>query len=118
MSNGQGWRKPETIIHGAITYTLKWDGENRELYGTTDHIRQTVTLNSELTNQRMRQTLLHEILHIVAVERGLTGDDQPLSDEAVHEHVIEVLSGGLLDMLVDNAHLTALITADANEDGT
>ncbi|MFH2075290.1 MAG: hypothetical protein ABIJ57_08085 [Pseudomonadota bacterium] len=60
-----------TIRHGGLTYTVEWvDGEVDPLVedkycGRVLHMEQRVVISCRTTEERRRESLLHEIIHIV-----------------------------------------------------
>jgi hypothetical protein len=75
-------------------------------YAQTDYRRQAVSVDPTWTDAHARQSLLHELMHVVEMgaldERGLTT-----------EHIIHLISIGLFGVLSDNPCLRRFIWPDA-----
>ena len=70
------WAPPEEIFDGAMVWTIKivdvvpddpsfHTKEDEELHAYTDSTTNTIYLKASLPSSRMKQTLLHEIIHVL-----------------------------------------------------
>jgi hypothetical protein len=75
---------PGHLKIGAHTYTVQRGIIHK--FGETNKVKQTITLDSELTGSQLSVTLLHEILHAINNEF-----DHPLLDRLA-EQLYQVLS--------------------------
>lgn len=71
-----------------------------ELFGQTVFLGALVKLNPRITPEQSRETLLHELLHVLAFSAGV-----PLGDMEQEEAVINVLAPALLDVMCRNPQL-------------
>lgn len=74
------------------------------LFGLTDHTNFTITLNPDNGDGRMKDTLMHELLHALL---NLTGLDRLLSEDE-DEQVANRLAPALLGFLRDKANRAAV----------
>jgi Zn-dependent peptidase ImmA (M78 family) len=84
---------------GGVTYKIK-DIENPHsngsvCYGTCDHQNLIIEMNSNNNKQRYNQTLIHEIMHAVVDEAGLSFGNE-------EEDVVNRLSLVWYQVLIDN----------------
>jgi hypothetical protein len=78
---------------------------NSELYGITTHGHLEIALQPDVADLILRETLLHEVLHAVLYNTGLS---DRMSDKA-EEHLIRGLSPALFALLRDNPDLVAYL---------
>ena len=75
-------------------------------YGEYDHRKNTITVQSELSDLDEANTLIHEILHGISYINSLTVSGQPLDTENKEEVVINQITNGLIQVIRDNPWLT------------
>ena len=106
---------PPSIRVGPYRYTVKVDSErikeletesNADLYGITTHGILEIVLQPEVADMVMRETLLHEVLHAVLYNTGIS---DRMTDKA-EEHLVRALSPALFSLLRDNPDLVQYIT--------
>jgi len=62
--------RPTTVRVGCYTYAIEWvdgtwtAGTNR--YGECDYLTQIIRVNGQLSNTRIAETFLHELMHAVS----------------------------------------------------
>ena len=76
------------------------------LYGETDRYKDTIKIRTEQSPDQMRETLLHEVLHVCFDVSGLSHE---LEDDE-EETIVRQLSPILLQALQDNPGLVELLT--------
>jgi len=61
---------------GGLTYKIKDEkgltNDGQECYGLCDHQSLVISMNNKFKGQRYNQTLIHEIMHAVFDEAGLS----------------------------------------------
>ncbi len=82
---GKQWR---------VTQKKMADSENVIHYGETIHPELKININSTPKIEHRKETLLHEILHIISEERGI----------GLRERQIKCLSNGLYDTMKRNRY--------------
>ena len=73
-------------------------------YGEYDHRKNSITIQSELSN-----TLIHEILHGISYINSLTVSGQPLDTDNREEIVINQITNGLVQVFRDNPWLASYL---------
>ena len=89
----------QEIKIGSIRYSIRKvenlrDG-NDHLFGKVTHSNSTIELDASLDDQQIKQTLWHEIFHVLRVQAGL-----PYFK--LEEQIAEAFSYGLVGVLQDN----------------
>ena len=74
-------------------------------YGEYDHRKNTITVQSELSDLDEANTMIHEILHGISYIHSLTVSGQPLDTENKEEVVINQMTNGLVQVFRDNKWL-------------
>ena len=74
-------------------------------YGEYDHRKNTITIQTQLSDLDEADTLLHEILHGIAYINSLTVNGMPLDKEEKEEIVINQITNGLMQVFRDNKWL-------------
>ena len=74
-------------------------------YGEYDHRKNTITIQTHLSDLDEADTLLHEILHGIAYINSLTVSGMPLDKEEKEEIVINQITNGLMQVFRDNKWL-------------
>lgn len=102
---------PDAIKCGAFVYRVRHkkrlcSSDHDRLKGQARHNDLEIRLDKGMRFPHQRETLLHEVLHAVDVDRGLE-----LSEDAVHQ-----LSVGLAAVLLDNPDLTRLFLVENGGD--
>lgn len=96
---------PEKVIAGGITYTVKQDNApiNKETntWGITQHDDQIIFLDPKMSEERRAEVFLHEILHVVFCQAGLSYmmDNKKELNE---EEIINSISRSLYPVLKNN----------------
>lgn len=95
-----GVKKPKTIRLFGLRYTVAWK-RRHDLCGSpdggcfsgrADHGQQLITVAKDLGCGAMRETLLHEALHVIVRSMGLELD----------EKMVQALGSGMLAAIRDN----------------
>lgn len=87
----------KTIRIQGIDYTIKeFDGDlDANLMGREQYAKAKIYINKDMPDSKKRETLLHELLHIVYANAYLqAGDDE--------ERVVGALATGLYQIFADN----------------
>lgn len=95
---------PKQITILGLTYTITRSVEDNERWGATSPTRQEIVFIGELSAERERETMLHELIH--AVGDGLKAG---LTEQQVH-----ILARGLWSVLAGNPKLARWLMATAN----
>ena len=74
-------------------------------YGEYDHRKNTIIIQTQLSDLDEADTLLHEILHGIAYINSLTVSGMPLDKEDKEEIVINQITNGLMQVFRDNKWL-------------
>ena len=76
-----------------------------DCYGEYDHRKNSITIQSGLSQLDEANTLLHEILHGISYINSLTQSGQPLDSENKEEVVINTFTNALAQGFRDNKWL-------------
>ena len=100
-----GW----TIFPIFFEEDLEVDGE--PCFGVTDFDTQTVTIRSNVSDEMMKQTLIHELWHVIWSTMGLrTDDEDPLAELRTNqEFLVEQTTRGSLLFQHLNPYLWKLL---------
>lgn len=121
---------PKHVKFGAKRYKIHWDAESwtnrpadehpESAWGLTDHRSLGVWINPTLHRVNKRETLLHEVLHILFSCSGgdVVSDVLPKHEHAneAEEFIVSRLEAPLMAFLVDNPAVLAFIVVGADED--
>jgi hypothetical protein len=132
VSNGKTVtvKYPKHVKIGAKRYKIHWSAEdwiNRpaddkpdSAWGLTDHKTLGMWINPELHIMNRRETLLHEILHIL---HACSGGDVVSEMLPKHEHsseaeefIVSRLEAPMFAWMIDNPAVVAFIMIGADED--
>lgn len=99
---------PKTIQIDSVTYDVEMSDnplvlDGQECLGTIDYNNGLISLNSEKVGYRvLPKVLMHEIMHGIVVERGITikGDE---------ENIIDELAIGIINLIRQNPKLINFI---------
>lgn len=99
--------RPRRIKIGAHWYTIKYSKQVEDrCVGMCFHHAKSIRIQSDLSLRMLAQVLLHEIMHGIYYEYGLTNSEQSDADNAAgmtsEETAVNGLSNGLMQVLVDN----------------
>jgi len=94
---------PEVLKIGWRKYTIQEDKEKRDsagdcLNGEIDYSGHVIYLNNEYSNEQMKVTLIHEILHGIFYKQGH-------SEWCHNENLVNGLAEGLYELIIDNPNL-------------
>jgi hypothetical protein len=107
----------KSLLIGPYEYRVRvLDSELRDangdlLWGRIDHSSQEIVLGPAPSQERLWAALLHEAMHGILANAGITDS----SEKVEVEKVIEILGTGLIALLIDNG-LLAGGEADGNPD--
>ena len=100
---------PERIKIGyqdvAIERETSTFSKQTDSYGEYDHRKNTITIQTQLSDLDEANTLLHEILHGITYISSLTVNGMPLDKEEKEEIVINQMTNGLMQVFRDNKWL-------------
>ena len=105
---------PERVKIGPIVYEvcvverLTDAGNNRTLWGNVKQDECRVFLEAGISDQQKRQTLLHEVIHVLLHQSG-----RP--EQAEDEGLVEALGHGFMAVLIDNPALIEFVTEGFGE---
>jgi hypothetical protein len=108
---------PTSVRVGPYTYVVKVDKDrikelekesDTDLYGITTHGLLEIVLQPDVADMVLRETLLHEVLHAVLFNTGLS---DRMTDKA-EEHLVRALSPALFGLLRDNHNLVQYLIGD------
>lgn len=106
---------PTSVRVGPYTYVVKVDADrikelekesNTDLYGITTHGHLEIALQPDVADMVLRETLLHEVLHAVLFNTGIS---DRMTDKA-EEHLVRALSPALFSLLRENPELVRYLT--------
>ena len=106
---------PTSVRVGPYTYTIKVDAErikelekesDTDLFGMTTHGHLEIVLQPDVADTVLRETMLHEVLHAVLFNTGLS---DRMTDKA-EEHLVRALSPALFALLRENPDLVRYLT--------
>jgi hypothetical protein len=102
-------KPPSTIKVGPFTYRVEVDDAKvpDSMYGVCDKSEQRISLHKDQSKQRLRLSLLHEVLHALC-------DLANLDDDPVEERIVTQLSPVLLAVLLENPKLTRFLLENSN----
>lgn len=78
-----------------------------DTFGMTDYMGAVVRLNPRQTREQIRETVCHELLHVLVFSGGV-----PLEGLESEETIISILSPLLLDVLCRNPVLRGVLVGD------
>lgn len=121
---------PKHVKIGAKRYKIHWDAESwanrpadehpESAWGLTDHKLLMIWINPTLHTINKRETLLHEVLHILF---ACTGGDVVSEMLPKHEHsgeaeefIVSRLEAPMFAFLLDNPAALAFLMIGADED--
>lgn len=91
-------KKPDKIKIGDLRYKIQFcndiysANDHRKLYGEIDYKTQVIKIDKTSTQERIKNTLLHEVIH------GL--NDGYVLD--IEEKTIDLLATSLINLIIDN----------------
>ena len=94
---------PKKVKIGCYTYAVRtWDtvGEEDGYYGSCSNRHHIIHISTSYSDEKVRATLLHEILHAI-------WHVWDLEDEDTEERTISALTHGLMAVINDNPKLLA-----------
>lgn len=121
---------PKHVKFGAKSYKVHWSAEawiNRPednrvdgAWGLTDHQKLGIWISPELHSMNKRETLLHEILHVLhAISGGTVVSDMlPKHDHSTEaeEFIVSRLEAPMMAWMIDNPAVIAYIMIGPDED--
>lgn len=86
---------PNTMLVGDSCWAIKLvrDIEGKSAYGAADPTCKTIYIEMAQTRKEMMSTMIHELLHAIEIEYGLT----------IRHKMVNNLEVALTNLLVDNA---------------
>lgn len=109
-------RRPSRVKIGAHWYKIEWVPfaaiEGRYV-GLCFHQAKKIRVAAEQPKRQLAQTLLHEIMHAIYYEWGLTNSEMEAEDYQAgmlsEENVVNGISLGLTTVFADNPNLLAWV---------
>ena len=82
------------------TYKIKYTDEDlyflgQKCYGQLNKVSNTITINTGVNKEQIKETLLHEILHAIYCEFSLKDEDK-------EEEIVTLMARGLRTICIDN----------------
>lgn len=96
---------PATIKIGGFQWTVEENDKVANeggVYGSTHHTKQRIFLEPNETQQKKEQTFLHEVMHAIWDNSGLSKRYKRDKDGDIEEEIMHALSNGLYQVLKDN----------------
>ena len=106
-------KKPTKFKSGCYTWKIYWSEEEAdELYGKTDHSTKTVTIYQCKTDEILRETLLHELLHVVLEDKAeaIFNFDPDKKEFDKEENLVRLMSPVLMQLINDNPELVKFLS--------
>ena len=101
-------RKPLKFRSGFYTWKIIWSKEKTdEMFGKTEISNKTVTIYKQENEEIERETLFHEILHVVGEDKydSIFSFEPEKKELDREENLIRLLSPALMQVLCDNKDL-------------
>ena len=101
-------RKPTKFKSGCYNWQIYWSQEEaEEMYGKTDTHTKTITIYKCKNDEITRETLLHELLHVVMEDKAeAIFNFAPAKKEYDKEEtLIRLISPVLMQIIIDNPEL-------------
>ena len=101
-------RKPLKFRSGFYTWKIVWSKEKTdEMFGKTEIANKTVTIYKQDNEEIERETLFHEILHVVGEDKSdsIFSFEPEKKELDREENLIRLLSPALMQVLCDNKDL-------------
>ena len=105
-------RKPLKFKSGFYSWKIVWSKEKTdEMFGKTDIGTKTVTIYKQDNEEIERETLFHEILHVVGEDKyeAVFSFIVEKKDWDKEENLIRLLSPALMQVLSDNKDLARFL---------
>jgi hypothetical protein len=95
----------DSIKIGAFLFSVQSfpnlkDDEDKRVDGYLDHSKSEILLDAELGSQAHLSTLLHEVVHEIAIQSG----------QDLNEGQVDAMAFGVIQVLKDNPELVRMIT--------
>ena len=106
-------KKPVKFKSGCFNWKIKWSEETaEELYGKTDHTTKTVTIYQCASDEVTRETLLHELIHVVLEDKveAIFNFDPDKKDFDKEENLVRLVSPALMQLINDNPELVRFLS--------
>jgi len=106
-------QRPSEISVGATAYAVVYSRKEsmvesakaaRSLFGHTNHSTLTITIDDEVAEPVIRDTLLHEAMHCIWQDAGIR------DLELTEEDLVGCLTPRLIALLQDNSELVEYLT--------
>ena len=101
-------RKPTKFKAGCYSWQIYWSQEEaEEMYGKTDSHNKVVTIYKCKNDEILRETLLHELLHVVMEDKAeaVFNFDPDKKEYDKEENLIRLISPVLMQIINDNPEL-------------
>lgn len=96
------FKRPKSIQIGAFTYKVIYHRRIGKLMGQADKDKKRIDIWKHESKQVLRDTILHEILHILMEDVIDTIEKMNCESEDKEESVIRILTPRLLQLILDN----------------
>ena len=106
-------RKPTKFKSGCYTWKIYWGEEDAdEMYGKTDTSTKTVTIYKCKNDEITRETLLHELLHVVMEDKAeaVFNFDPDKKEYDKEENLIRLISPVLMQLISENPELIRFLS--------
>lgn len=106
-------KKPSKFKCGCFTWTINWSTDTaEELFGKTDHSTKTVTIYKCDNEEVTRETLLHELLHVVLEDKSdaIFNFEADKKDYDKEENLVRLVSPVLMQLINDNPELLKFLS--------
>tara|TARA_E500000305_G_C3820114_1_gene142480 strand:- start:118 stop:447 length:330 start_codon:yes stop_codon:yes gene_type:complete len=105
-------RKPTKFKSGFYNWKIVWSKEKTdELFGKTDIITKTVTIYKQDNEEIERETLFHELMHVVGEDKydAIFSYEPEKKELDREENLIRLLSPSMMQMFSDNKDLSRFL---------
>lgn len=96
---------PTNLKIGGFDWTVEKNAHvstEGSTFGSTHTNTQKIFLDPGTTDQKNAQTLLHEVIHAVTWQSGLSRRLEKFEDRKLEEEIVQSISMGLYQVLRDN----------------
>jgi hypothetical protein len=93
---------PKKVKVCGLVYNVEENAKassSADVYGITDHYKQSIILDPRVSQEKKEQTFVHEVLHAIWDSVGL---NSRYNDHKQQEEIVDALSNGLYQVFKEN----------------
>lgn len=112
-------KKPTKFKAGCYSWKIYWSEEDAdEMYGKTDHSTKVITIYQCKTEEILKETLLHELLHVVMEDKAeaIFNFDPDKKEYDKEENLIRLISPVLMQIINDNPELWRFLSKNSKKE--